>query len=98
MCGRPGKEVIFAEPGYGAAVKTGYAWSGWSLPVYYARASNEAAELELTVPKGAAGLVRVYRARPGQLRGRAQAEGAGSPETIWEPWRSSRTGNGWNTR
>ncbi len=60
MCGHPGKEVIFAEPGYGATVKTGYAWSGWSLPVYYARASNEAAELELTVPKGAAGLVRVF--------------------------------------
>ena len=24
LCGRPGKEVIFAEPGYGAAAKTGY--------------------------------------------------------------------------
>ena len=60
LCGRPGKEAIFAETGYGAAVKTGYAWSGWSPPIYYARAGNEATELELTVPKGAAGLVRVY--------------------------------------
>jgi len=60
LCGRPIKEVIFAEPGYGAAPRSGYAWSGWAPPVYHARAGNEKTEVELTVPKGAAGAVRVY--------------------------------------
>ena len=69
LCGRPGKEVIFAEPGYGAAAKTGYTWSGWSLPTYYARAGDEQTEVELTVPKGAAGTVRVYVIDPDNYQG-----------------------------
>ena len=69
LCGRPGKEVIFAEPGYGAATKTGYAWSGWGLPVYYARAGNVETSIELTVPKRAAGLVRVYVIDPDNFEG-----------------------------
>jgi hypothetical protein len=69
LCGRPGKELIFAEPGYSATVKTGYAWNGWSPPVYYARAGNEATEMELTVPKGSAGLARVYVIDPDNFEG-----------------------------
>ena len=69
LCGRPGKEVVFAEPGYSATVKNAFAWSGWALPVYYARAGNEEASLELTVPKGAAGLVRVYVIDPDNFEG-----------------------------
>ena len=69
LCGRPGKEVIFAEKEYGATVKKGYAWSGWSLPVYHARAGNDEAAVELTVPKGAAGLVRVYVIDPDNFEG-----------------------------
>ena len=69
LCGRPGKEVIFAEPGYGATVKKGYAWSGWGLPVYHARAGNDETDIELTVPKGASGLVRVYVIDPDTFEG-----------------------------
>ena len=76
LCGRPGKEVIFAEPGYAAKVKTGYAWSGWGPPIYYARAGNEATELELTVPKGAGGLVRVFVIDPDSFEG-------GRKEQVW---------------
>ena len=59
-CGRPGKEVIFAESGYGAAVVEGFAYAGFPPPVYYCRAGEQEAVVELTVPKGAAGTVRVY--------------------------------------
>jgi hypothetical protein len=69
LCGRPGKEVVFAEPRYEAATKTGYAWSGWGLPIYYARSGNEEAAIELTVPKGATGLVRVYVIDPDNFEG-----------------------------
>jgi hypothetical protein len=68
-CGRPGKELIYAENGYGSVAKKGYAWSGWGLPVYYARAGNEEVELELSVPKGAAGLVRVFIIDPDNFEG-----------------------------
>jgi len=68
-CGRPSKEVIFAEPGYEAATKGGYAWSGWGPPVYHACAGNEEAAVELTVPKGAAGTVRVYVIDPDSFEG-----------------------------
>ena len=69
LCGRPGKEVIFAEPNYDAVVKKGYAWSGWSLPVYHARAGNDEAVVELTVPKGAAGMLRVFVIDPDSFEG-----------------------------
>ncbi len=41
LCGRPEKEVIFAEPGFGAEAKQGYAYDGWGLPVYHCRADNK---------------------------------------------------------
>ena len=69
LCGRPAKEVFFAETGYGAAVKTGYAWSGWGPPIYYARAGYDEADIEITAPKGAAGLVRVYVIDPDNFEG-----------------------------
>ena len=69
LCGRPGKEVIFAETGYGAEAKGGYVWNGWAPPVYHARAGNEETAVELTVPKGAAGLVRVYVIDPDNFEG-----------------------------
>ena len=60
LCGRPGQEVILAEAGYAGAAKKGFAWSGWAPPVYHARAANDSLELELTVPKGASGVVRIF--------------------------------------
>ena len=38
-------------------------------PVYHARAGNEETAIELTVPKGAAGLVRVYVIDPDNFEG-----------------------------
>ncbi len=68
-CGRPEQEVVYAAEGYGAAAKTGSAWSGWAPPVYYARAGEAETEIELTVPKGAAGLVRAYLIDPDSFQG-----------------------------
>ncbi len=69
LCGHPEKEVCFAEQGYGAACRKGYAWSGWGLPVYYARAGNDEVELAVNVPPGAAGLLRVYVIDPDNFQG-----------------------------
>ncbi len=69
LCGRPEKEVIYAADGYGAAVKEGYAWSGWGWPVYHARAGNERVALELKVPPGSSGLVRLFIIDPDTFEG-----------------------------
>jgi hypothetical protein len=69
LCGRPDKEVIFAEPGYGAVVKQGFAYAGWSMPVYHARADEKEVRIELDVPKGSAGIVRVYVIDPDEYQG-----------------------------
>jgi len=69
LCGRPGKEVVFAERGYTATAKQGYTWDGWSMPVYHCRASEEQVQIELTVPKGVKGLVRVYVIDPDNFQG-----------------------------
>jgi hypothetical protein len=68
-CGRPEQEVFFAEEGFGAAVKNGFAYSGWGLPVPSARADNQQVQIELTVPKRAAGLVRVFVIDPDNFQG-----------------------------
>ncbi len=63
FCGRPQREVIFAEPGYSAVAKQGDASVRWPLPVYHCRASSPAnpqVEIELAVPAGAEGTVRVF--------------------------------------
>jgi hypothetical protein len=72
LCGRPVQELIYAESGYGAATQKGYAWSGWGLPVYHARAGDDEAAILLTVPKGAAGLVRVFVIDPDNFEGGRQ--------------------------
>jgi hypothetical protein len=69
LCGRPGRELFFAEPGFSAASQKGFAWDGWPLPVCYARADKEQVELELTVPKGSSGLVRAYIIDPDNFEG-----------------------------
>jgi hypothetical protein len=68
-CGRPDQEVLYAAEGYGAKALKGYAWSGWNLPVYHARAGNEETEIELKVPKRVAGLVRIYVIDPHRFEG-----------------------------
>ena len=69
LCGRPGKEVVFAEPGYAATATTGFAWNGWAPPVYHARAGNGETTLELTVPKGTTGTVRIFVIDPDSFEG-----------------------------
>jgi len=69
LCGRPQKEVIYAEEGYGASILKGYSWAGWGLPVYHARAGNDEVQVELTLPKSATGLVRVFCIDPDNFEG-----------------------------
>jgi len=69
LCGRPGKEVTFAEPGFAAVATKGYAWDGWGWPVYHARAGNEEVEIELSTPKAIAGKVRVFVIDPDNFEG-----------------------------
>jgi len=69
LCGRSEREVIYAEPGFAATAKSGYKWDGWSLPVYHCRAADEKLEIELTVPKGIKGAVRLYLIDPDNFEG-----------------------------
>lgn len=69
LCGRPEKEIIYAEPGFAAHAKSGYAWDGWNLPVYHCRADDQELQIELTVPNGARGLLRLYVIDPDNFQG-----------------------------
>ena len=69
LCGRPGKEIIYAEPGFDAKAQSGYTWDGWNLPVYYCRAGDKELQIELTVPKGVRGLLRLYVIDPDNFQG-----------------------------
>jgi hypothetical protein len=69
LCGRPEREVIYAEQGFSAEAKTGYTYGGWSLPVYHCRADDQELQIELTVPKGAQGTVRLYVIDPDDFEG-----------------------------
>ncbi len=69
LCGRKAGEVVFAEPGFGATPKGGYAWEGWAFPTYHARADAKAFEVELSVPKEAQGTVRIFVIDPDNFEG-----------------------------
>jgi Protein of unknown function (DUF2961) len=69
LCGRPEKEVIFAEPGFAAEVKTGYAYAGWAPPVYHCRADNKEVQIELTVPTNTPGKLRLFVMDPDCFQG-----------------------------
>jgi hypothetical protein len=68
-CGRPVQEVVFAAPGYSAEWRQGEAWNGWRGEVYYARADALETRVQLNVPKGAAGTVRVFIIDPDSYGG-----------------------------
>ena len=61
--------AVYAEAGFGAAAKSGYAWDGWDLPVYHCRAADQELQIELTVPKGAQGTIRLYVVDPDSFEG-----------------------------
>jgi hypothetical protein len=69
LCGRTGKEVVFAEPAYGAVVKQGYCFEGWSPPVYHCRADNQELQIEVTVPRNATGKLRLFMIDPDRFEG-----------------------------
>jgi hypothetical protein len=60
FCGRPGKEIILAEPGYAASVRVGEAWDGWTPPMYHCRSSKNSVEIEVAVPPNVEGTLRAY--------------------------------------
>jgi hypothetical protein len=68
-CGRPEKEVVFAAPGYSAESVQGAAWTGWGGDVFYARSDTHEAHMQLSVPQGVAGTVRVYIIDPDNFEG-----------------------------
>jgi hypothetical protein len=69
LCGRPEKEIIYVEPGFDAKALSGYTWDGWNLPVYYCRADDKELQVELSVPKSASGLLRLYVIDPDNFQG-----------------------------
>ncbi len=69
LCGRPEKEIFYAEPGYGAVAKSGYTFDGWELPNYHCRAADTTLEIELTVPAGVEGKVRMFVIDPDNFQG-----------------------------
>jgi hypothetical protein len=69
LCGRPEKEVIFADKGFGAVATKGYAYDGFPPPVYHCRAANDELQIELTTPKGAKGAVRLFAIDPDDFQG-----------------------------
>ncbi len=78
-CGRPKGEVVFAESGFDAVVKQGYGYTGWPLPIYHCSADEKELAIDLTVPKGAAGRLRLYIIDPDNLNGgRRQSITAGN--------------------
>ncbi|MEW6234493.1 MAG: glycoside hydrolase family 172 protein [Candidatus Omnitrophota bacterium] len=76
LCGRPQKEVIFAEEGYGAETKKGYSWDGFRPPVYHCRADDKELIIELTVPPRSVGTVRLYAIDADQFKG-------GRKQEVW---------------
>lgn len=70
FCGRPNGETIYHEAGYSIAPepKSGM-WDGWSGEVYFCREDLKDLDLELTVPRGAAGVLRSYIIDPDNFNG-----------------------------
>ena len=66
FCGRSQGELVFHEPGYSIASAAGEAFDRWRLPNYHCRSSgrelNAITEIELAVPAGAEGTLRLFLA------------------------------------
>jgi len=92
LCGRPQQEVIYADLGFAAEAKSGYNWDGWSLPVYHCRADDKNLRIELTVPKGTKGIIRLYVIDPDSFQGgrKQTLTVAGHPLGVIEHFQEGR--------
>ncbi|MBI4579967.1 MAG: hypothetical protein HY718_09715, partial [Planctomycetes bacterium] len=54
---------------FAAEVKQGYAYSGWPPPVYHCRADDKELQIDLVVPNGAVGRLRLYIIDPDVFKG-----------------------------
>lgn len=68
-CGRPEKELVFAEPGYSAEVIQGFSYTGWPFPVFHTRADEKEVQIKLVVPKDSKGLLRIFVIDPDHFMG-----------------------------
>ena len=92
LCGRPEKEVIYAEPDFAGEPKSGFTYDGWSFPVYHCRADNKLLRIELAVPKAATGVLRLYMIDPDNFEGgrRQTVSAAGKPLGLIENFQEGR--------
>jgi hypothetical protein len=92
LCGRPEKEIVFAEEGFGATAASGFTFDGWPAPVYHTRAANEELAIDLTVPKGAKGTLRLYIIDPDTFQGgrRERLTVAGKDLGVFEKFEQGR--------
>ncbi len=68
-CGRPEEELVWAAPGFGAEIRRGFAYSGWPFPVFHTRADEKEVQLDVIVPPGSVGTLRLYMIDPDLFRG-----------------------------
>ncbi len=68
-CGRPDQEVILAAPGFSAVARQGNAWTSWAPPIYHCRADNHQVQIDLSVPAGSTGKLRIYVIDPDNFEG-----------------------------
>ncbi len=76
LCGRPEGEVILAEKGFAARLVRGQSFAGWLPPVYHCFNDPDELEIELTVPPGAAGTLRLFAID-------ADGYGGGRRQRVW---------------
>ena len=75
-CGVSGGETVFHAPGYSITMDPHtLEWTGWDGDVFYCRAAGDKFELNLNVPQGAKGTLRLYIIDPDNFDG-------GRKETI----------------
>ncbi|MDE3067440.1 MAG: DUF2961 domain-containing protein [Verrucomicrobiota bacterium] len=70
FCGFPGGAMIHHEPGYSISwIGESEKWSGWTSEVFYCRQNAKEFGLELKLPKGAKGMLRLYIIDPDNYMG-----------------------------
>jgi len=69
LCGRPTEEVFFAEEGFALAHAGGFAWAGFPGAIYHCRADNKMLNIDLSVPEGAQGTLRLFIVDPDRFGG-----------------------------